>query len=258
MNIKIKYLPIALLAFVALSCNTEYDNYDAPSVVFEGQLIDTEGDNFQFDASKDLFVFYQSGYGKVDVGTGMSVTNDGAFRQLLYKDHYTLTLANNSYPFSIEEFPQNESGQGYDSIQYNITGTTNVNFTVLPYYKVSQVDATYDSITKRIYATFTVKRLVSDAPSLKRAYLYLGTNVNVNTSNKCQRMTTLKSTDADEQTFTVYIPISYYRNKNYGMINNFRDYAFYRIGLMVTGYNDYYLFSETKKIEGLTDLDTDE
>jgi hypothetical protein len=248
------YLSLAVIVLFAASCDTEYDNYDAPSVVFQGQLKDVEGDDFQFDASKSLFAFYQTGYGKIDIGTGMNVSNNGAYRQLLFHGDYTLTLYNNRYPFDIVEFPKSVSGQGYDSIRYNITGNVEVNFTVRPYYKVTSLDAAYDKEKQRIVATFTVKRLVADAPSLKRAYLYLGTAVNVNSSNKCTRMTTLKPTGADEETFTAMIPIAYYRNKNYGMVNNTRSYAFYRIGLMVEGYNDYYLFSETKKIEGLTDL----
>lgn len=249
-----KYLSLTVIVLFAASCDKEYDNYDAPSVVFQGQLKDVEGDDFQFDSSKGLFAFYQSGYGKIDVGTGMNVSNKGAYRQLLFHGDYTLTLYNNHYPFDIMEFPKSESGQGYDSIRYNMKGNVEVNFTVRPYYKVTSLDAVYNKEKKSIVATFTVKRLVADAPSLKRAYLYLGTTVNVNSSNKCTRMNKLKPTGADEETFKATIPISYYRNKNYGMINNNRNYAFYRIGLMVEGYNDYYLFSETKRIDGLSDL----
>lgn len=256
MKNKIFYvIAVVALALTVASCNTEYDNYDAPSIVFEGQLKDVEGDNFQFDASKDLFVFYQSGYGKTDVGTAMNTDNDGKFRQLLFTGDYTLTLKNNKYPFTIDEFPTNSDGQGFDSIQYHISKDVMTNFTVRPFYKVTNLDAVYNAETKQIEATFTVKRLVDDAPALKRAYLYLGTSVNVNSANKCTRLTTLHPTSEEEQTFTAKIPVSYYRNKNYGMINNFRTYAYYRIGLMVNGYNDYYLFSETKKIEGLNDLE---
>lgn len=254
MNKIYNILLVTLLTMFAISCQKEYDNYDSPGVVFQGQLNDTEGDIFQFDSSKGLFSFYQSGYGKIDLGTGMSTTNEGAYRQLLFEGDYTLTLNNNSYPFEIVEFPKSKTGQGYDSIQYHVTGNVNVNFTVRPYYKVTTLDAVYDEAKKQIIATFKVKKLVTDAPALKRAYLYLGTSINVNSSNKCTRMTTLKPTNADEETFTAMIPVSYYRNKTYGMINNNRNYAFYRIGLMVTGFNDYYLFSQTKKIEGLTDL----
>lgn len=253
-NRVLNILSAMALVLLFLACDKEYDNYQSPNVVFQGKLIDTEGDDFQFDASKSLFAFYQSGYGKTDIGTGMNTTNEGKFRQLLFRGDYTLTLTNNAYPFEIAEFPANGSGQGYDSLHFHVTGDIDVTYTVRPYYKVTAIDAVYDETKKQVVATFSVKRLAEDAPPLKRAYLYLGTAVNVNSSNKCTRMTTLKPKGEDVETFTAMIPVAYYRNKNYGMINNTRSFAFYRVGLMVTGYNDYYLFSQTKKIEGLTDL----
>mgnify|MGYP000904388242 CR=1 FL=1 len=242
------------LLLLFISCEKEYDNYDSPSIVFKGQLKDIEGDSFQFDASKSLFVFYQKGYGKIDIGMGMNTSNGGVYQQLLFQGDYMLTLANNLYPFEMEEFARSKSGQGYDTLYYHVRGEVDVDFTVRPFYKVINLSAIYDNVKKQIIATFTVRKLVENAPALKRAYLYLGTTINVNSSNKCTRMTTLKPSGNHEETFTVMIPISYYRNKNYGMINNNRNYAFYRVGLMVNGYNDYYLFSQIKRIDGLTDL----
>jgi hypothetical protein len=255
--LKSKYIALAIFSAVLMifsACDTEYDNYDAPSVAFSGKLVDSEGDNFPFDASKNLFAFYQSGYGKVDIGTSMYVNDDGEFNQLLYKDNYTLTISNNiKFPFTIDEFPQKTNGQGSDSIHYHVTAPINVNFTVRPFYKISTMKAEFDG--KYIIVTFTVKKLNRDAPKLKRVYLYLGSSVNVNTSNKCQKFTTLKDNSTDEQEFVTKIPISYYRSRTFGMINNYRTYAYYRLGIMIDGYNDYYLMSSIQKIEGLNDLE---
>lgn len=246
-----------LLAAVTmmLSCQDEYDNYDAPNVVFTGQLVDEQGNKFCYDGNAGLFTFFQTGYGKTDVGTSMHVADDGSFRQLLFKgEDYKLTLENSEYPFDIVEFPKHESGQGYDSISYHIDRDVEQNFTVRPYYSISDLKIEYNSERKRIVATFTVKRLKADAPALKRAYIYLGTTVNVNSANKCQCFSTIRKTE-DEQEVSIYIPVAYYRNRLYGMINNNRTYAFCRVALLVGNMNDHYLFSETQRIDGLTDLE---
>lgn len=259
-SMKKKIAIVTLLAAVTMmvSCQDEYDNYDAPSVVFAGQLVDEQGNNFSYDGNSGLFTFFQTGYGKTDVGTAMHVADDGSFRQLLFKgEDYKLTLENSEYPFDIVEFPKHVSGQGYDSISYHIDKNVEQKFTVRPYYSISNLKTEYDSERKRIVATFTVKRLNADAPVLKRAYIYLGTMVNVNSANKCQRFSTIRKTE-DEQEVSIYIPVAYYRNRLYGMINNDRTYVFCRVALLVGNMNDHYLFSETQRIDGLTDLEETE
>ena len=54
-----------ILGFTMTSC--EYDNYDAPSYVFSGQL-KCDGENFPFDSNRGLLRVFQKGYGKVDGG----------------------------------------------------------------------------------------------------------------------------------------------------------------------------------------------
>lgn len=253
MNILKQTIAVAALILTLTAC--EYDNYDAPSVVFSGQLYDIEGDKFQFDGAKSLFAFFQSGYGKVDIGTSMNVLDDGSYRQLLFADNdYKLTVSNNAaLPFDIIEFPHSATGQGYDSISYHVERKIEADFTVKPFYKIRNLKAKVEG--SNIVATFTVSRMRTDAPALSRAYLYLGTSIHVNSANKCVKFTSIKASDETNRELTATIPISYYRNKSYGMVNNYRTYAFLRIALQVKGYNDCYLFSETIRIDGLNDLD---
>ncbi|MBQ8046894.1 MAG: DUF3823 domain-containing protein [Prevotella sp.] len=248
-------LMIAVCAIFGLvSCQDEYDNYDAPSYMFSGQLFDEEGDPFPFDGAKNLLIFFQSGYGKKDTGMGMAVNEEGKFSQLLFNADYKLTLRNQTYPFEVLEFPRKTNGQqGYDSIAYYIDKNVTANFTVRPFYKIKSLTAEVDG--KNVKCTFTVKKIVESAPSIKRFYVYLGTSNLVNSNNKCTKFTTNKVTFDGEQEFSTTIPLSYYRNKNYGMVNNFRTYAFYRVALMLDGYNDFYIFSPIQKIEGLNDLE---
>ena len=108
---------IYILTCLILICNSscEYDNYDGPSITFSGQLVYNDAP-FMYDGSpsKGLFTFYQTGFGKVDVGTNMFTREDGTYQQLLFPGEYKLTLVNKKLPFEIEEFPAKTIG--YDSI----------------------------------------------------------------------------------------------------------------------------------------------
>lgn len=72
-----------VLGFTMTSC--EYDNYDAPSYVFSGQL-KCDGENFPFDSNKGLLRVFQSGYGKVDGGgTGYTCRRSGTLPAALLR-----------------------------------------------------------------------------------------------------------------------------------------------------------------------------
>ena len=87
-----------------------------------------------------------------------------------------------------------------------------------------------------------------ETPHIKTARLYLSTGVIVDSGTTCLR--SINVTDRTQTTFSVQIPLSFYRDKKY-YVNNFRTYAYYRVAIELEGIPDYYLFSEIKKIEGL-------
>jgi hypothetical protein len=242
------YTLVVVVVCILTSC--EYDNYDAPSYEFSGILKTADGSNFSYDSNRTLFQFFQSGYGKVDVGTNMNVTDNGTFQQLLFKDDYKLTLVNHNLPFEIDEFPSLSTG--FDTIPYHITKHVQETFTVRPYYTIENLTVALEG--KRINATFDVVKnhdTQKEAPRLIRAYIYLGTTIHVNSGTSCQRLQQIKATVMpDTQTLTIGIPLSYYRDKTY-YVNNYRDYAFVRVGLLLDGVPDYVLVSEIVKITDL-------
>ena len=236
---------IILLAFVMMGLivtSCEYDNYDAPSYLFSGQLT-CDGEKFQYDANKNIFKLVQEGYGKADGGIEMRADNEGHFQQLLFKAQYKLTLANNPYPFDIEEFNSLGTGLGYDSIRYDITSNVTRNFEVKPYYKLNDFTLSLDG--KKIVAKFNVTKLKDTAPAVKRAYIYLGTSSIVNSNNKSQNSALVK---AGVTEISLSRSVVLYRSD---YVNNFRDYAYCRVAIELEGIPDYFLFSETKRIDGL-------
>ena len=88
-----------ILGFTMTSC--EYDNYDAPSYVFSGQL-KCDGENFPFDSNRGLLRVFQKGYGKVDGGgTGIRTNDEGHYQQLFFDAEYKMTLVNKALPFEL-------------------------------------------------------------------------------------------------------------------------------------------------------------
>lgn len=62
---KIIILLLAIMVFTAC----EYDNYDEPSVAFSGQLLYNDKPfNYDGNDARDIFLFFQEGFGKVDWG----------------------------------------------------------------------------------------------------------------------------------------------------------------------------------------------
>ena len=246
---KLKHIIFAAAALCLTAC--EYDNYDAPSFEFKGQLVTDDGQPFLFDANRTLFKFYQSGFGKDDGGTNMTVDNDGSYNQLLFENRYELTLVNQSLPFEMPDFPAKTDGQGYERIPYNISSGVTQNFVVRPYYKISNLNAELSENGKNIVATFDVEKMTNTekaAPKIKSARLYLGTSVIVDSGTSCLRSQNISN--PDQTSIRVQIPLSFYRDKRY-YVNNFRTYAYYRVSIELEGIPDYFLFSDIKKIEGL-------
>lgn len=240
-----KNIYMLLLMLLGLS-SCEYDNYDAPSVTFSGQLL-YNGSPFLHDGNpaRNIFAFFQEGFGKIDPGTGMFTREDGTFQQLLFPGEYKLTLVNKALPFEIEELPI--QAVGYDSIAYDLRKDTKVDFHVTPYYEISNLEAGMDGID--IKATFHVKRVEGTrlpAPRVVKAKIYLGTNRLVNSI--CPVVAETPVNISEEGNVTISISAINYRN---GYQENFREYAFYRVALELENVPDYYLFSDIKKVEGI-------
>jgi len=248
---KIIFLNIILFAVLMVSC--EYDNYDAPDITFKGNLT-YNGSNYLFDGNPGLNVitFIQKGYGKVDVGTNVRIDESGAYSQLIFPGDYWLTLANNQYPFEFKDFKSLGVGLGYDTIPMKITGNTVRNIEVTPYFEIRDFKLSVSS--GNIVANFKVKKIpgtTNPAPKVIRTRCFVSTSSIVNSATILSKSVIKSITDSA----TVTIPVSISTGStSYRQIylNNNRDYAFCRVALELNGIPNYYIFSPTLKIEGLS------
>lgn len=238
---------LVLLGFAATSC--EYDNYEAPSYLFSGQL-KCDGENFPYDSSKPLLKVFQRGYGKVDGGgTDIRTNDEGHYQQLFFDAEYKMTLVNEALPFELPDFESLGAGKGYDSITYHFNSNVAKDFEVRPYYKLKNLKAELKN--GNIVATFNIEKMTNTlkpAPGIVKTRIWLSTSTLVNSGIRCTR-----STDPeyiDDNTLQVYIPLAEYRKKE-NFIDNYRTYAFYRVAIELEGMNKYFLFSTIGKIENL-------
>ncbi len=244
----IAMISIAILMLVLSSC--EYDNYDEPSVVFNGRLT-TNGDNFLYDGNQGVLKVIQKGFGKVDNGIYLRVDESGKFQQLLFPGEYWLTLNNVKYPFEFEDFHSLGSGLGYDSLYMNINSNITKNFEVKPYFNISNFRATVEGDNIVLRADVAVNTGTRETPPrVIFARGYVGTASIVSSRNACtkSKRAVITTTGSVEVTIPIHNDVVAYRTI---YVNNFRDYAFCRIALELDGIQNYYLFSETVKVEGV-------
>mgnify|MGYP001500468197 CR=1 FL=1 len=242
------------LFFGLLCTSCEYDNYEAPGLVFSGNLT-YNGNSFYFDGNpnRNVLLLIQKGFGKVDIGTAVRIDENGKFNQLLFPGEYWLTLSNNPYPFEFKDFKSLGAGLGYDSIHFTLNKNLTQNFEMLPYYEIKNLKTSISD--GNINVTFDVAKVegtLNPAPKIVRARCFVSTSSLVTSSTLCTKSKIVSITNNATVTLSVSIAdgANSYRNI---YINNFRNYAFLRVALELNGIPDYYLFSETVKVENLPD-----
>jgi hypothetical protein len=246
----IKYIFYLLLTCLFF-CSCEYDNYNPPSLSFEGHFTHNN-DSFYYDGNVNnpVLKLYQEGFGLKDYGTVLRVSQHGTFNQLFFAGQYKLTLNNVQYPFEFKDFKSLGVGLGYDSIAYNITKNINQDFEIIPYYTISNVNASIAG--NDIVAAFDVNTVTSGlqkaTPKVIKAWLYLSTTGLVNSATKCNSVVSIIPFNSGTQHLTATISKNAYRSV---YLHNSKTYGWYRVAIELEGIPNYYLFSDTKRIDGI-------
>jgi len=247
---KIIILSVLFLMFFLTSC--EYDNYDEPSIVISGKLLNN-GENFLYDGNptRSVLKVIQKGFGKVDNGITIRIDEQGEFRQLLFPGEYWLTLNNNAYPFEIPDFKSLGAGLGYDSIYINLKKSVDMKFEVKPYFNITDFTGQVEGNNLVLRANVTKNTDTSEpAPRVIFCRGYASTGIMVNGASTCSKA--VRAIIPEEGSIEVSLPIfdgiTSYRG---AYTNNFREHAYCRVSIELEGIQNYYLFSNIIKVENV-------
>lgn len=243
---------IILLGLIFTSC--EFDNYDPPSAFFRGNLT-YNSTTFLYDGNPAVPVLrlFQEGFGKEDPGQVARINEEGYFSHLLFPGDYKLTLENTAYPFEFDDFSSLGIGLGYDTIAIKLTGSMDRDFEITPYFTLSNVNAVVSGAD--IVATFdvtAVASVVNPTPNVTRARIYLNTTPMVNSRTRANEVTDVTPFNTGTQQLSVSLPALRYRDR---YVNNFKEYGWYRVAVELEGIPNYYLFSESIRLDGIPLID---
>src|SRR5699024_6061691 len=157
-NLKIrtmKYLFLAcsvLLLFITACSLNDYDNYDTPDAIFEGNIV-YEGDPIPVGYNSVSFELWQSGFGK-ETPIDVTVAQDGSFSAKLFSGKYRLVLKEDQGPYLSPTNTETNS----DSIMVDLNGNKSSDIEVLPYYMIR--NASFSISDRNVSASFEVEKIM--------------------------------------------------------------------------------------------------
>ena len=178
---KIFSLALCTLLLVFTAC--EYDNYDAPSSRFHGQIL-YKGEPLGFDYNEVYIELWELGDWDLKEAIRVNVNIDGTFSQVLFDGDYKMVIPKQVRPFVMEQ----------DTVLVQIRGNKEMNIEVTPYYTIEDVKYNYNAETDKLECTCAVRQQVTD-PELakevdiirvyvgKTAYLSHQSYINYHTLN---------------------------------------------------------------------------
>ncbi|KRT16256.1 hypothetical protein ASU31_08750 [Pedobacter ginsenosidimutans] len=160
---KIKFLTIFIAAtslFLA-SCG-EYDNFDAPEFTLSGKVV-YQNKPLGVRNNGPRFELWQDGYA-LRSPIYVYMNQDGSFSAKLFAGQYKLTR--------MADAPWLQ--QATDTIRVNVTGDTNLDVPVTPYFNIT--NETFAKSGNTISANFVVNKVVQTA-NVELVRLYLGKSI---------------------------------------------------------------------------------
>lgn len=209
----------------------EIDNYEEPDAMFTG-AITYEGDTIRVASNDVRFQLWQSGFGN-EGPMDVHVAQNGSFSALLFKGDYRLDFLDGQGPFKAQTVNEQQG----DTIYLNITGDTNMNLEVTPYYMVRNPQFSVSGNT--VNASIDLQQVITgeDAKDIEHVTLYLNTTqfVSANGDTNIARSDADLS-DLDNLSMAIEIP---------GEVT--QDYIFARVGVKIAGVEDM-IFSPVTKL----------
>ncbi|GAB3659600.1 DUF3823 domain-containing protein [Echinicola sediminis] len=233
MKNSIKYITgLVCLTLGLTSC--EYDNYEEPKLLFEGNLV-YQGEPIGVSYNDVYFELWEEGW-QTFGNIGVAVDQDGSFSSLLFSGDYKLIIPANQGPFM--NIPNAETNS--DTIPLNLGSSLDMDIEVLPYFMLRNVDIAGNSST--VNANFALEQIITDAnaKSINEVVLYLSksTFVDGRTSISSSRIGGGDIANMSNIQLSTNVPT----------MTPSQNYVFARVGVRINGVEDM-LFSPIQRID---------
>jgi hypothetical protein len=231
MKSKIHYILFLALSTLTLSC--EKDNFDAPKASLTGQLV-YNGEAIGLEYNKVNYELYQPGFGKTGP-IGSTFTPEGGFSHLLFDGNYKLVIPLGQGPFV---WKQSVAGKP-DSLAVTLSGNTNVNIEVTPYFMIRNALLSYSAAS--VTGTCKLEQIVTgvNAKTIERVTLYISKTrfADSQTNIATAQIAGAAITDLNNVVLKVTVPV----------LVPTQNYVFARIGVKFSGVDDM-IFAATTKL----------
>lgn len=227
---------ICIALFFTTACSlTEYDNYDSPDSILEGNII-YQGEPIPVGYDNVTFQLWQSGFGK-ETPINVTVAQDGSFSAELFDGDYRLILADDQGPYLTPTNPETNS----DTLLVQVRGNTTLDIEVMPYVMIRNAKFTIADST--VTANFGVEKILSDAnggKNVQSVSLYISKTqfVDERTSISSQTVAAADLSDRSNISLSAKVP----------PLTPDQGYVFARIGVKIMDVEDL-LFSNVTKMQ---------
>jgi len=165
MKLRYCYLVLLMLSFVFTSC--EYDNYDEPSAMLQGNIV-YQGEAINLADNQVSFELWEPGW-QLKTAINVPVAQDGSYSASLFNANYKLVFRQNQAPFRM----MLNSATNSDTIMVNVSGTTTLDVEVEPYYMVRNPTITLSNDI--VNASASLEQIITGeaARNVERVSLYI-------------------------------------------------------------------------------------
>jgi hypothetical protein len=233
-----KYLNLAciglLLSITACSLN-DYDNYDSPDAILEGNIV-YQGEAIPVSYDNVTFQLWQSGFGEESPIT-VSVDQDGSYSAELFSGDYRLILNDDQGPYVTPTNSETSS----DTVLVDLNGNQSLDIEVMPYHMIR--NASFSISDRTVSANFGVEKILSDSEGGKAVQdvsLYISKTQFVDGRTSVSSQTVAAGDISDMSSISL--------NTDVPELTPTQDYVFVRVGVKIVDVEDM-LFSNVEKIQ---------
>lgn len=233
-----KYLNLAcigLLLFITACSLNDYDNYDSPDAILEGN-IGYQGEAIPVSYNDVTFQLWQSGFGEESPIT-VSVDQDGTYSAELFSGNYRLILNDDQGPYITPTNSETES----DTVLVDLNGNQTLDIEVIPYYMIQ--NTTFSLSGRTVSANLGVEKILSDAEggkAIQDISLYISKTQFVDGRTSVSSQTVGGGDIADMSNIDISTDVP--------ELTPTQGYVFARVGVKIVDVEDM-LFSNVEKIQ---------